>query len=116
MTEDFIYNFIRQYKFGVLATVSPNNKFESAYVGIVPTPELKIIFGTTSDSRKYENLLSDLNIAFVIGWKNKRTVQYEGLATILSGNDLGSLKQTYYTVFPDRKQPWKTGPIPHFSK
>lgn len=110
MTKDFLYNFIRQYKFGVLATVSPNNIPESAYVGIAVTPDLRIIFDTVSDSRKYKNLLLNPNISFVIGWNNEQTIQYEGTAKIPDTNDLDNLLQTYFIVFPDgkdRKENWK---------
>jgi general stress protein 26 len=110
MTTDFIYNFIRQHKHGVLATVSADNIPESAYVGIAITPDLKIIFDTVSDSRKYKNLLLNPNISFVIGWDNEQTVQYEGVANILYTNDLDKLLQTYFDVFPDgkdRKEYWK---------
>lgn len=110
MTKDFLYNFIQQYKFGVLATVSPNNIPESAYVGIAVTPDLRIIFDTVSDSRKYKNLLLNPNISFVIGWNNEQTIQYEGTAKIPDTNDLDNLLQTYFIVFPDgkdRKENWK---------
>ncbi len=51
---DFIYNFLKQNKYGVLSTISNKNKPESAYVGIAVTPELRIIFDTVTDSRKYK--------------------------------------------------------------
>ena len=110
MTNDFLYNFIRQHKFGVLSTVSPDNVPESAYVGIAVTPDLKIIFDTVSDSRKYKNLLLNPNISFVIGWDNEQTVQYEGIAKIPDTTDLNKLLQTYFAIFPDgkdRKENWK---------
>jgi general stress protein 26 len=110
MTKDFLYNFIRQHKFGVLATVSPDNIPESAYVGIAVTPVLKIIFDTVSDSRKYKNLVLNPNISFVIGWDNEQTIQYEGTAKIPGADDLEELLQTYFAVFPDgkdRKETWK---------
>jgi len=56
MTQEFLYSFIRQYKYGILSTVSFLNVPESACVGITITPELGIIFDTVSDSRKYKNL------------------------------------------------------------
>lgn len=110
MTKDFLYNYIRQHKFGVLATVSLDNMPESACVGISVTPDLKIIFDTTSDSRKHKNLLLNPNISFVIGWDNEQTVQYEGIALIPEGKDLDKLLETYFATFPDgkdRKENWK---------
>ena len=110
MTKDFLYNFIRKHKFGVLSTVSADNIPQSAYIGIAVTPDLKIIFDTVSDSRKYKNILLNPNVSLVIGWDNERTVQYEGTARILEVNDLEKLLPVYFTVFPDgktRKENWK---------
>ena len=110
MTNDFLYNFIRKYKYGVLATVSPYNVPESACVGIAVTPDLKIIFDTVSDSRKYKNLLLNPNISFVIGCDSEQTVQYEGIAKIPGTNELDKLLQTYFAIFPggkERKENWK---------
>ncbi len=110
MTTDFLYDFIRQHKFGVLSTISPENTPQSAYLGIAVTPDLKIIFDTVTDSRKYGNILLNPNISFVIGWDNERTVQYEGLAKIPEKNELQGLLQTYFKAFPDgvfRKENWK---------
>jgi general stress protein 26 len=110
MTIDFLYNFIHQHRFAVLATISPDNVPESAYVGIAVTPDLQIIFDTVSDSRKYKNLLVNPNISFVIGWDNEQTIQYEGIAKIPDGDKLGKLLETYFEVFPDgkeRKANWK---------
>jgi len=109
MTKKFLYDFIRRHKFAVAATVSPGNTPESAYVGIAVTADLKIIFDTLSDSRKYKNLLLNPNIAFVIGWNNEKTVQYEGVARIANTDELDELLQLYFEVFPegkDRKN-WK---------
>ena len=111
MTKAFLYNFMRQHKFAVLATVSPANIPESACVGIAVTPGLEIIFDTVSDSRKYKNLLLNPNISFVIGCDKEQTVQYEGIATVPNTNDLDKLLEYYFAVFPDgknRKENWKT--------
>lgn len=110
VTKDFLYNYIRQHKFAVLATVSPDNIPESAYVGIAVTPDLEIIFDTVSDSRKYRNLLSNPNVSFVIGWDDEQTVQYEGTAKIPEDRELDKLLETYFAIFPDgieRKENWK---------
>ncbi|HWW42566.1 pyridoxamine 5'-phosphate oxidase family protein, partial [Pedobacter sp.] len=110
MKKEFLYDFIRQNKFGVLATVSPGNTPESAYVGIAVTPDLKIIFDTVSDSRKYKNLQLNPNISFVIGWDNEKTIQYEGTAKVPHPAELDKLLQTYFEIFPDgrdRKENWK---------
>lgn len=110
MTQEFLYNFIRRYKYGILSTVSQSNTPESACVGFAVTPDLRIIFDTISDSRKYKNLISNHNIAFVFGCRDEQTVQYEGIAKIPDDSELDKLLQTYFEVFPEgkvRRKTWK---------
>jgi general stress protein 26 len=110
MTKDFLYNFMRTHKYGVLATVNSDNVPEAAYVGIAVTADLHIIFDTVSDSRKFKNLFQNPNIALVIGWDNEQTIQYEGIASIPSTNELEKLLPVYFSNFPDgidRKGNWK---------
>jgi uncharacterized pyridoxamine 5'-phosphate oxidase family protein len=110
MTTEFLYNFISKNKYAVLSTVTKNNRPEAAVVGIAVTPDLRIIFDTLSTSRKYRNLMANPSIAFVIGWEDEQTIQYEGSARIPAANELESLLEIYFRVFPDgveRKENWK---------
>ena len=110
MTKDFLYDFIKKHKYGVLSTVSLYNTPQSAYVGIAVTRDLKLIFDTVSDSRKYRNILIHSAVSFVIGWDNEQTVQYEGTAKIPDNNELEKLLPIYFSEFPDgktRKDTWK---------
>ena len=107
MTKEFLYSFISKYKLTVLATISEENNPESALVGFAVTPDLQIIFDTVKTSRKYQNLLKNSSISFVIGWDNEQTVQYEGVAKIPSDAELETLLPNYFKVFPegvDRKK------------
>lgn len=109
MTLEFLYDFIKQNKFAVLSTISKDNTPQSAWVGIAVTPDLKIIFDTTTDSRKYNNLLNTSNVSFVIGWENGQTIQYEGKTTLLGNNPSDEIINNYFSVFPDgvdRKNNW----------
>jgi uncharacterized pyridoxamine 5'-phosphate oxidase family protein len=110
MTKDFLYNFIKKHKYGVLSTVSIDNTPQSAYIGIAVTPDLKIIFDTVTDSRKYKNLLIHPAVSLVIGWDNEQTIQYEGTAKTPDSNELELLLPIYFSAFPDgriRKDNWK---------
>lgn len=110
MNTDTLYNFISGNKYAVLSTVDNNNLPEGALVGIAATPKLQIIFDTVTTSRKYRNLLINPAIAFVIGWDNEQTLQYEGIATIPSGKERDELLEIYFSVFPEgkeRKENWK---------
>jgi len=110
MTTEFLYKFITEHKYAVLSTVSNKNLPEAALVGIAVTEDLKIIFDTVTTSRKFQNLSDNPAIAFVIGWDDEQTVQYEGIASIPSETELTELLHTYFNVFPEgkeRKAKWK---------
>jgi len=66
VTTDFLYQFIEKQKYGVLSTITFDNKPESAYVGYVVSPDLKLFIDTVSDSRKYRNILLNSSVSFVI--------------------------------------------------
>jgi len=110
METEFLYNFISKNKYAVLSTVTKDNLPEAALVGIAVTTGLQIIFDTVSASRKYQNLIANPAIAFVMGWDNEQTIQYEGAANIPTTGELDKLLEIYFKVFPDgreRKQNWK---------
>ena len=110
MTTKFIYDFITKNKYAVLSTVSEKGMPQSALVGIAVTRDLKIIFDTVTISRKYKNLIINPAIAFVIGWEDEQTVQYEGTARIPKDQQFDELLAVYFEVFPDgrdRKENWK---------
>src|SRR5216684_4378958 len=79
-TKRELYDFINEHKLGVLATVSSLNLPEAAVVGIAVTTDLEIVFDTIGTSRKSQNLRLNPRIAFVVGWDDEITVQYEGEA------------------------------------
>lgn len=108
MTTDFLYSFISKHKFVVLSTVSEDNKPESAVVGIAVTKDLKIFFDTVCTSRKYQNLLKNPSVSFVIGWDNAQTVQYKGIARIPDESELGELLEIYFSIFPDGRERYET--------
>ena len=78
ITDQFIYDYIKRNKLAVVATVSSDSQSESALVGIAVTTDLKIIFDTSSKSRKYKNIVENQSVSLVIGWENETTIQYEG--------------------------------------
>jgi len=82
--KELTYQFIAQQKLGVVSTINSENKPESAVVGIAVSENLEIIFDTVKASRKYRNIIRDPHVAFVIGWDNEITVQYEGIAEALA--------------------------------
>jgi pyridoxine/pyridoxamine 5'-phosphate oxidase len=85
-----VLDFIRQQKLAVISTIdSEHNKPEAAVLAISETDTLEVIFGTFFTTRKYANLQNNSQVAFVIGWSEeaKVTVQYEGVAREVSGEE-----------------------------
>lgn len=74
----FLYNFMRKHSIGVLSTVSPEGNPEAAVIEFGETKDLQLIFDTIDTFRKYQNLKNNPLVAFVVGWDENRTIQYEG--------------------------------------
>lgn len=100
MTKEFLNNFIGKHKLAVLSTVTQDHLPQSAVVGFIVTPDLKLFFDTLSDSRKYKNLSLNPKISFVIGW-DLQTVQYEGTARKPTEAELENFLPEYFKAFPD---------------
>ena len=101
MNVDEVYQFMRSERLGVLATVSEEGRPEAALMGFAVTPQLEIIFDTVKTSRKYPNLKKNPQVAWVIGCATEVTLQYEGVAEELEGEELAKFKKTYFASFPE---------------
>ncbi|RXZ42621.1 pyridoxamine 5'-phosphate oxidase family protein [Crenobacter cavernae] len=101
MTRHEIYEFLRLNDHAVLATVGADGRPEAALVGFIVTPALELVLDTSQLSRKYQNLRLNPQVALVIGWKDKVTLQYEGTACEPVGDELAHCKQAYFAHFPD---------------
>ena len=101
MTHVDLFHFIAKSKLGVLSSIGPAGKPESALVGFAVTETLEIIFDTVKSSRKYSNLIARAECAFVFGWIGEQTVQYEGIAQELASEPLRRYQDIYFRVWPD---------------
>ncbi len=101
MTRADIYRFIAQQTLGVLGTISPAGKPQSALVGIAVTPECEIIFDTVKSSRKFQNLTANPLCSFEVGWTGEITVQFEGEAHQPEGTELSRYQQMYFKRWPE---------------
>lgn len=99
-----VLNFIKTQMLGVIATIdSVRGKPESALVGISEMDDLRLIFGTFNDTRKYQNLQKNKFVSFVIG-QNTTTVQYEGMAQELSLLESEQYRKIHLTKNPRAKK------------
>jgi hypothetical protein len=101
VTAAFLFDYLRQHRLGIIATTNAGCQAEAALVGIAVTPALEIVFDTVMSSRKYSNLRAHPECAFVIGWEGISTVQYEGTARELRGEENDHYREVYYAAYPD---------------
>jgi general stress protein 26 len=103
-----LLEFLRRHTLAVQASVSLALHPQAAVVAFVATDQLELFFDTLGTTRKLHNLRGNPHIAFVIGWDEERTVQYEGLADEPKGAELERLKELYFARFPDgrERQSW----------
>lgn len=104
MDKKFIFDFLHRHSIAVLSTVTEENKPESAVVQFGDTENLEIIFDTIKTFRKYKNLQQNNRVSFVIGWDEDKTIQYEGNAIELNGEELELYKQQFFEKLPDVQQ------------
>lgn len=106
MTRDELLAFMRTERYAVQASVSPVSASQAAVVGIAVSDAFEIVFDTLGDSRKATNLRANPAVAFVIGTRDgdERTVQYEGIADVPSGDELRRVREIYFGVFPDGRE------------
>jgi uncharacterized pyridoxamine 5'-phosphate oxidase family protein len=99
---DFL-GFLRKHRFAVVSTAA-HGVPQAALVGIAVTDAFEIVFDTVTTTRKYANLTADPRVALVAGWDYGQTVQVEGVADVLSGNELAACKEDYFAVWPDGRE------------
>jgi len=98
-----VQRFLSGHRYGVVSSISSAGTPQSALVGIAVTSELEVIFDTVKTSRKYANLTQRPSCSFVIGWEGEQTVQFEGIAAVILGNELSPYQEQYFSVWPDGK-------------
>ena len=96
-----VYEFMDGEKLAVLSTARKDRRPEAALMGFAVTPELEIVFDTVRNSRKYPILKENPRVAWVVGCTSEITVQYEGEASELEGEELARYKKVYFEKFPD---------------
>lgn len=95
-----ILDFIKNHKIGVIATVGVGNKPEAAVIEFGETDNLELIFDAFENSRKVQNIKQHNQVAFVIGWDEDVTVQYEGEAFEVTGDELEKYQKIYLAKNP----------------
>lgn len=62
------------------------------------------MFGTKDSSRKYRNLLRNPRVSVIIGWDHAGTVQYEGVARRLEGDEIDTFTEYHFDKHPNSRK------------
>ncbi|PIR03581.1 MAG: hypothetical protein COV59_05325 [Candidatus Magasanikbacteria bacterium CG11_big_fil_rev_8_21_14_0_20_39_34] len=93
--------------FGVVCTNSQDGLSpESAVVAVSYTGNLEIVFGSFDVSRKNKNIQANQYVSLVIGWDNtnKTTVQIEGKAVLLDGEERKNCERRHCQRNPESEK------------
>ncbi|MDE3133921.1 MAG: pyridoxamine 5'-phosphate oxidase family protein [Acidobacteriota bacterium] len=104
MNRAHFIEFVRQRGLGVIATRGPDGAPQAALVGISATDRAELVFDTVSDSRKCRNLRAFPRVAVVIGWDDEVTVQCEGDADVVTGEERERCLAAYFRQYPDGRE------------
>lgn len=87
----------------VLSTVSSSGQPQSALVGFSNDSNFVLTIGTGNDTRKWRNIISNPKVSIVVT-EGKVTVQYEGTAAPLEGEELKQRKAAHFAKLPGAKK------------
>jgi general stress protein 26 len=99
--KDAVFQLMREEHLCVLSTLGPNGQPQSAVVGFSEDSDGKIVIGTSIKSRKYHNIKRDPKVSLVIGWDNRKTIQYEGLAHEVHGDEREAAQELHVAKHPE---------------
>lgn len=102
-----ILTFIKSKSLMVVSSIAADGSVQSALVGFGETDSFQLIFGTSNASRKYSNILHNPRVAVVIGWDGPKTVQYEGVARELSGQEADEYSELYFAKNPRARRQYE---------
>ena len=95
-----VNNFLKTQLHMVISTTNKNGTPEGALVGFAQVDDLSLVFGTDSTTRKYQNIQNNPHVALTFGSNEEITVQYEGMAAVLDGQELTKYKEVYFAKNP----------------
>lgn len=88
----------------VVSTINSQSLPESAVVAFGCIEDFQLVFGTSIDSRKAKNISQNGNVSVVIGWDDKGTIQYNGIARMLEGDEVEKYSEVYFKKNPTARR------------
>jgi len=91
---------VRREQRGVLATTAANGAPEAALVGLAALDDGTLVLNAPASARKTANIRRQPRVALVIGAGPARSLQLEGVAEVLDGDDRIRFAAAYDVQFP----------------
>ncbi len=113
ITRKGLVEFMRANPLVTAATLSQDGAPQAALLGVATSDQLELVLDTVDNSRKFGNVLRDGRIAvvfgkaggYVSGSHDERTVQYQGVADVPSGDELKRVQEEiYFKLFPEGRE------------
>ena len=98
-----LFELLRHYKLGVVASVATTGAPQAAIVGIAVTEQLEIVFDALTSSRKFANIAHEKRVAVVVG-EGELTIQIEGEADVPANAELERVREVYFAAYPDGRE------------
>ncbi|MFK0329812.1 pyridoxamine 5'-phosphate oxidase family protein [Rhizobium sp. NPDC090275] len=99
-----LLEFLRKHKLAVIATCHGDGKPEAATIDFSVRDNLEVVFSAFKETRKFGNLAERPCVAFVVGWDDNITVQYEGEATRVAAADIEEYQEAYLGSLPAARE------------
>lgn len=97
-----LIEYVRAHGDGVVSTLGPGGGApQAAYLSIAATDRGELVFDARPESRKVANIRRDPRVAVVVGGPDGTTLQCEGIADVLDGDDLVRCSAAYVDAFPE---------------
>jgi uncharacterized pyridoxamine 5'-phosphate oxidase family protein len=103
-TKGRILEFLRKHNLAVVATCHRNGTPEAATIDFSVRDNLEVVFSTFEETRKFGNLAERPGVAFVVGWNDNITVQYEGEAKRVPAADIEQYREAYLDSLPSARE------------
>lgn len=106
-----LVDYVRLQRDGVVSTVGPDGAPQAAYLSLAATDRGELVFDARPESRKVANLRRDARVAVVVGGRDGTTLQCEGVADVLDGDDLVRCSAAYVDAFPEFAASVRSGTV-----
>jgi general stress protein 26 len=95
--------YMRSHKLAVVGSLAVDAAPQAALVGIATADDFRIVFDTSSSSRKHANLTRDARASVTFSGPDEQTLQLEGMAAPVSMTAAEDARylEAYYATWPD---------------